>query len=235
LRGALTVSKIRIVVADDHTLVRAGLVSLLQVQSDLELVGEAANVSEVVERVDHLNPDIVLLDLSMPGGGGLAAISEVRKRGHATRFLALTMHDEPSHLLSALAAGVSGYLLKTTDLSELGTAIRAVAKGRTYVAASLQDPGLWEALSTRSRQRATGGEATLSPREKQVLKLLALGHTYRGIADQLHLSEKSVETYRTRLAEKLGIRSRAALVRFALDTGMLDQEIARSDNGDAET
>jgi two-component system, NarL family, response regulator NreC len=223
-------SKIRVVVAEDHTLVRAGLVSLLHAQPDVEVVGEAATVSEVVERVEHLSPDIVLLDLSMPGGGGLAAIGEVRKRGQAAKFLALTMHDEPSHLLSALAAGVSGYLLKTTDLSELGAAIRAVAKGRTYVAASLQDPGLWEALATRTRQRATagsGGEAPLSPREHQVLKLLALGHTYREIADRLHLSEKSVETYRTRLAEKLGIRSRAALVRFALDTGMLNQEMGR--------
>jgi two-component system response regulator NreC len=228
-------AKIRVLVADDHHLVRAGLVSLLQVQTDFELVGEAANVSEVIEKVERLNPDVVLLDLSMPGGGGLASIAEVRKRGHTARFLALTMHDEPSHLLSALAAGVSGYLLKTTDLSELGAAIRAVAKGRTYVAASLQDPGLWEAISTRSRQRATGGgDVPLSPREKQVLKLLALGHTYRDIAEQLHLSEKSVETYRTRLAEKLGIRSRAALVRFAIDTGMLDRDMAGPEPGDSK-
>lgn len=226
-------SKIRVLVADDHTLVRAGLVSLLQAQLDLEVVGEAANVAEVIEQVDRLAPDVVLLDLSMPGGGGLAAIGEARKRGQLTKFLALTMHDEPSHLLSALAAGISGYLLKTTDLSELGAAIRAVAKGRTYVAASLQDPGLWEALSSRTRQKSTaaGGDAPLSPREQQVLKLLALGHTYRGIADRLHLSEKSVETYRTRLADKLGIRSRAALVRFALDTGLLDREHGRLESG----
>jgi two-component system response regulator NreC len=143
------------------------------------------------------------------------------------------MHDEPSHLLSALAAGVSGYLLKTTDLSELDSAIRAVARGRTYVAAALRDPGLWEALSTRARHRASKAapeSPPLSPREKQVLRLLALGHTYREMAARLHLSEKSVETYRARVAEKLGIRTRAALVRYALDTGMLDQEAGLHEN-----
>jgi two-component system response regulator NreC len=225
-------TRIRVLIADDHTLLRAGIASLLKVHADIEVVGEAANVTEIVEKVSLLDPDVVLLDLSMPGGGGLAAVAEARKIGRQARFLAVTMHDEPSHLLSALAAGVSGYLLKTTNLAELGSAIRAVARGRTYVAAALRDPGLWEALSTRARHRAAQAApqaSPLSPRERQVLQLLALGHTYRDMASRLHLSEKSVETYRTRLAEKLGIRSRAALVRYALDTGMLDQEASLQD------
>ena len=221
-------SKIRILIADDHTLLRAGLASLLRAQPDLDVVGEAGSTPEVIEKVGRLAPDVVLLDLSMPAGGGLGAIAEVRKTGSRSRFLALALHDDPSYLLSALAAGVSGYLLKTADLADLGSAIRAVAKGRTFVAATLDGPHLWEALSTRTHHRAaeTVPQAPpLSPREKQVLKLLALGHTYRSIAAQLNLSEKSVETYRTRAGDKLGIRKRAALVRYAIDSGLLDQEM----------
>jgi len=226
-------NKIRVLIADDHTLLRAGLASLLRAQPDLDVVGEAGTLPEVIEKVSCLAPDVVLLDLSMPAGGGLDAIAEVRKAGSRSRFLALAPHDDPSHLLTALAAGVSGYLLKTADLEDLGSAIRAVAKGRTFVAATLDGPHLWEALSTRARHRATEAmppipqAPPLSPREKQVLKLLALGHTYRAIAAQLNLSEKSVETYRSRVGDKLGIRKRAALVRYAIDSGLLDQEMGK--------
>jgi len=218
-------NKIRVLIADDHTLPRAGLASLLRAQPDLDVVGEAGTLPEVIEKVSRLAPDVVLLDLSMPAGGGLGAIAEVRKAGSRSRFLALAGHDEPSHLLTALAAGVSGYLLKTADLADLGSAIRAVAKGRTFVAATLDGPHLWEALATRTRPaEALPPTPPLSPREKQVLKLLALGHTYRAIAAQLNLSEKSVETYRSRAGDKLGIRKRTALVRYAIDSGLLDQE-----------
>jgi two-component system response regulator NreC len=220
-------NKIRVLIADDHTLPRAGLASLLRAQPDLDVVGEAGSLPEVIETVSHLAPDVVLLDLSMPAGGGLGAIAEVRKAGSRSRFLALAGHDEPSHLLTALAAGVSGYLLKTADLADLGSAIRAVAKGRIFVAATLDGAHLWEALATRTRYHTAEAMPPLSPREKQVLKLLALGHTYRAIATQLNLSEKSVETYRARVGDKLGIRKRAALVRYAIDSGLLDQEIGK--------
>jgi len=222
-------SKIRVLIADDHTLLRAGLASLLRAQPDLDVVGEAGTLPEVVEKVSRLAPDIVLLDLAMPAGG-LDAIAEVRKRGSRSRFLALAAQDEPNLLLTALAAGVSGYLLKTTDLADLGSAIRAVAQGRIFVAATLEGPHLWEALSSRARRRAMEAlppAPPLSPREKQVLKLLALGHTYRAIAVQLNLSEKSVETYRARAGDKLGFRKRAALVRYAIDSGLLDQEMSK--------
>lgn len=186
-------------------------------------------MAEVIEKVGHLAPDVVLLDLAMQAGG-LDAIAEVRKRGSRCRFLALAVHDEPGLLLTALAAGVSGYLLKTADLADLGSAIRAVAKGRIFVAATLEGPHLWEALSSRARRRAMEAvpqAPPLSPREKEVLKLLALGHTYRAIAVQLNLSEKSVETYRARAGDKLGIRKRTALVRYAIDSGLLDQEMGK--------
>ncbi len=224
-------NKIRVLIADDHTLPRAGLASLLRAQSDLDVVGEAGTLHELIEQVSRLAPDVVLLDLSMPAGGGLDAIAEVRKAGSRSRFLALAGHDEPSHLLTALAAGVSGYLLKTADLADLGSAIRAVAKGRIFVAATLDGAHLWEALATRTHHHtveALPPAPPLSPREKQVLKLLALGHTYRAIAAQLNLSEKSVETYRARAGDKLGIRKRAALVRYAIDSGLLDQELGDS-------
>jgi two-component system response regulator NreC len=222
-------NKIRVLIADDHTLLRAGLASLLRAQPDLDVVGEARTMLEVVEKVSRLTPDVVLLDLAMPASG-LDALAEMRRQGSRSRFLALAVHDEPSHLLTALAAGVSGYLLKTADLDDLGSAIRAVAQGRIFVAATLDGPHFWEALSTRARHRAADTlpqAPPLSPREKQVLKLLALGHTYRAIAVQLNLSEKSVETYRARAGDKLGIRKRAALVRYAIDSGLLDQEIGK--------
>lgn len=224
--------KIRVLVADDHTLLRAGLASLLRTQPDLDVVGEARTMPEVVEKVSRLAPDVVLLDLPMPASG-LDAIAELRKQGSPSRFLTLTVHDEPSHLLTALAAGVSGYLLKTADLADLGPAIRSVAQGRIFVAATLNGPHFWEALSARARllDPAPPQTSPLSPREKQVLKLLALGHTYRAIAAQLNLSEKSVETYRARAGDKLGIHKRAALVRYAIDSGLLDQEISRDRRG----
>ncbi len=215
---------IRLILADDHAILRAGLRSLLSSQADLEVVAEASTRDELVEQARIHRPDMVILDLSMPGGG-LKAIEGVLKVSEATRFLALTMHDDAGHVQSALAAGVSGYLVKSADISDLATAIRAVHRGRSYLDIGLQGGALGELLAASTPTPARPGQtgARLSPREIQILRRLALGHTYRAIAGELHLSEKSVETYRSRLADKLGIRTRAGLVRYALDIGLLDE------------
>jgi len=217
------VSKIRLLLADDHAILRAGLKGMLEGEPDFEVVAEAASTEELIEQARIHQPDVVVLDLSMPGGGGLKAIEPVKKVSSHTRFLALTMHDDPGHVHSALAAGVSGYLVKSAELSDLRSAIRAIHRGRSYVNASLPTGALEQFLTgTAAPGLRERPGVRLSQRELQILKRLALGHTYRSIASELHLSEKSVETYRSRLAEKLGISSRAGLVRYALDTGLLE-------------
>jgi two-component system, NarL family, response regulator NreC len=220
-------SKIRVFLADDHAIFRAGVASLLNAQPDIEVVGEAGSVDELLEKIPHVKPDVVLLDLSMPVGGGLRAVEGVQRSGLPVRFIALTMHDDPAYLRSALAAGVSGYLIKSAEVAELGAAIRAVQRGRSYIDVSLLQGGLanlvGKAQATSSAPAVPKGPG-LSQRERQILKLLALGHTYRETAAKLNLSEKSVETYRARMTEKLGINSRAGLVRYALLTGLLDEE-----------
>jgi two-component system response regulator NreC len=220
-------SKIRVFLADDHAIFRAGVASLLSAQPDIEVVGEAGSVDELLDKVPQAKPDVVLLDLSMPVGGGLRAVEGIQRSGLQVRFIALTMHDDPAYLRSALAAGVSGYLIKSAEVAELGAAIRAVQRGRSYIDVSLLQGGLanlvGKAQATSSAPAAPKGPG-LSQRERQILKLLALGHTYRETAAKLNLSEKSVETYRARMTEKLGINSRAGLVRYALLTGLLDEE-----------
>jgi two-component system, NarL family, response regulator NreC len=214
--------RIRVLIADDHPILRAGIASLLGSQPDMEIAGEAGSVPEVLDRSARLRPDVVVLDLSMPGGGGLKALPEIRRQCPDARVVVLTMHDDQPYLLSALAAGASGYLLKSADFGELRSAIRAVHGGRTYVSVPV-GPGTAKPPSIGGTAGIAGLAAKkLSPREHQILRLLALGHTYRSIAGELHVSERSVETYRSRLVSKLGLPSRAALVRYALASGLLE-------------
>jgi two-component system, NarL family, response regulator NreC len=213
--------RIRVLIADDHPILRSGIASLLSSQPDMEIAGEAGSVPEVLNRAIQLRPDVVVLDLSMPGGGGLKALPEIRRECPDARVVVLTIHDDQPYLLSALAAGASGYLLKSADFGELRSAIRAVHGGRTYISVPV-GPGPEKAAAQKPANAAIVAKE-LSQRERQILRLLALGHTYRSIAEQLHLSERSVETYRSRLVAKLGLPSRAALVRYALSSGMLDE------------
>jgi DNA-binding NarL/FixJ family response regulator len=217
-------TRIRVFIADDHAVLRAGLRMLLGAQPDMEVVGEAADGDEAVRAVVETRPDVALVDLTMPGSGGLKAIERIRQESPRTRVLVLTMHDGPAYLRAALAAGSSGYVVKSAADAELLSAIRTVHRGRTVV-----DPALAALLvqSAYGRKpvggRGSGGGAAslLSPREREVLDLVAQGHTNQQTADRLGLSVKTVETYRSRLVEKLGLRSRADLVRYALDSGLL--------------
>ncbi len=211
----------RILLADDHAVLRSGLRLLLEAQPDLTVVGEAGNGREAIEMTASLQPEIVLLDLTMPGLGGMEALPLLRRASPASAVLILTMHDDEGYLRRALQRGASGYVLKKAADDELLSAVRAVSRGEIYVHPSLTRPLLDGLLP--SRPNPSGGDpwAELSEREKEVLKLVALGHTSAEIAERLSLSVKTVETYRARGLEKLGLRSRAALVQFALANGLL--------------
>ena len=216
---------IRIMIADDHAILRAGLRSLLNAQGDMEVVAEAVNGEEAIEKAGEVRPDVVLLDITMPKKSGIEAIADIRKLSPGTRILVLTMHDDHAYLRSVLAAGGAGYLVKKAADTELLMAIRAVHQGRSYIDVGLDDNQLQTVLVDEQKARSEGASRSLeslSERERQVLELVALGFTHKEVGESLSLSVKTVETYRSRLAEKLGLRSRAELVRFALGLGLLD-------------
>lgn len=218
-------SKTRILLADDHAILRAGLRLLLNGQPDLEVVGEADNGVKVLSLVEDTRPDLVLLDLTMPGLGGLDVLRALKQVSPESRVLILTMHDDASYLRQALSLGAVGYVLKKAVDSELLNAIRAVSRGETYVHSAMMDKLLKGDAAPSGASSSEAGDAweSLSKRESDVLRLVALGHTNAEIADQLAISVKTVETYRARGMEKLGFSTRAQLVRDALERGMLDE------------
>ncbi len=216
-------AKIRLVVADDHAILRAGLRMLINAQPDMEVVGEAQDGIEAVHAIQNVNPDVVILDVTMPKSGGLDAIKEIVLGSRSTRILLLTMHEEPAYLRTALAAGAAGYVLKKSVDADLLSAIRAVHKGRTYVDSELAEILVRDAFSKDGRN-GSAANSVLSDRELQVLKLVAEGFSSREIAEQIYISTKTVETYRARFAEKLGLKSRAQIVRYALNLGLLSSE-----------
>lgn len=220
---------IRVLLADDHAVLRAGLRMLLGVHGDIEVVGEAADGVEAARLALELRPDVVVLDLSMPGPRSGTAIREVLRACPTTRILILTMHDDAAYLRASLSAGATGYLVKKAADSELISAIRAVHSGRTFV-------DLTQAASATPRPL---GNVALQPpqpkklsrREREVLRLLAQGHANQQIADTIGVSVKTVETYRRRVSEKLGLKGRAQLYRFAAEAGILDVDAAAPSAG----
>ena len=216
-------AKIRLVVADDHAILRAGLRMLINAQPDMEVVGEAQDGVEAVQAIQKANPDVAILDVTMPRSVGFDSIKEIMVRNRSTRVLLLTMHDEPAYLRTALAAGAAGYVLKKSVDADLLSAIRAVYKGRTYVDSELAEILVRDAFSKEDRT-GSAADGVLSERELQVLKLVAEGFSSREIAEQIYISTKTVETYRARFAEKLGLKSRAQIVRYALNLGLLSSE-----------
>jgi two-component system, NarL family, response regulator NreC len=219
------IQKIRVVVADDHAILRAGLRMLINAQADMTVVAEAQDGIEAVAAVQRTKPDVAILDVTMPRSGGLDAIKEIVSRGRSTRILLLTMHEEPAYLRTALSAGASGYVLKKSVDADLLTAIRAVHKGRTYVDSELAEVLVRDAISPDASDRnGSAARTLLSDRELQVLKLVAEGFSSREVAEQIFVSTKTVETYRSRFAEKLGLKSRAQIVQYALNLGLLSSE-----------
>jgi DNA-binding NarL/FixJ family response regulator len=217
------VRKIKVLLVDDHAVLRAGLGALLSGEPDMEVVGDASNGADALVEIARHKPDVAVVDITMPGMSGIELIGRIRKEHPETRALALTMHDDAAYARAVLAAGGSGHVVKDADASILLGAIRAVYRGRTFVelgekgSADREAPELltWSGGAARRR-----GEL-LSPREWQILELLAQGHTNREISERLPVSVKTVETYRARIVNKLGLRSRAELVRFALELGLL--------------
>ncbi|MFO7321524.1 MAG: response regulator transcription factor [Chloroflexota bacterium] len=213
----------RILLADDHAILRSGLRLLIEGQPGLEVVGEAGDGQEALEKARTLKPDLILLDLNMPGLDGLAALPQIREQSPDSRVLILTMHDDVSYLQQALNAGASGYVLKRAVDSELLLAIETVLRGETYVHSAMTQKLLQKMTSEQSAAKdAPDPWDTLSERERDVLRLVALGNTNQEIADELFLSVKTVETYRARGMEKLGLQTRAQLVKSALKRGLLD-------------
>ncbi|MBL8095606.1 MAG: response regulator transcription factor [Anaerolineales bacterium] len=212
---------IRVLLVDDHRVVRLGLRTLLESEFDIDVIGEAGNGVEAVAAAQALLPTVVVMDISMPEMDGLEATRRIRATCPDTHILILTVHAQERYLFPVLKAGGSGYVLKSTVDTELIEAIRAVATGGAFLYPSAQRMVLEDYLArTRSGAEQDAYER-LSEREREVLKLLALGHTAAEIAEQLSLSPKSVETYRARIMEKLDLDSRPALVKYALARGLL--------------
>jgi DNA-binding NarL/FixJ family response regulator len=217
-------SATRVVLADDHAVLRSGLKVLLEADGDLEVVGESADGEACVDQIIRLDPDIAILDINMPHCDGLEALEILQSKAPRTRVLILTMHDDIEYLRRVLALGGAGYVLKQSASEELLSAIRTVLSGGVYLhpdhakaLAELENTSTQLTMDEPHQQLAA-----LSKREAEVLELIALGYRNIEIAEMAHLSVKTVETYKSRLMKKLDLHSRAALVRFALDIDLLN-------------
>lgn len=213
---------IKILIADDHTVVRSGLGILLNAQPDFEVVGEAASGVEAVEKTVAQRPDVLLLDIAMTDMNGVEAARQIRKDAPDVRIIVLTMYDDEGYLRQFLEIGVAGYVLKKAADSELTDAIRAVHRGESFVYPSLMPHLIDSYLGKGTSTPDSSGADKLSSREKEVLRLVALGFTSQQIADELCIGTSTVETHRAHIMKKLGLRGRAQLVRYALASGLLD-------------
>ncbi len=212
-------SKIRVMIVDDHSLVREGLTALLKYHDDVEVVGEAADGREAISAAEKLSPDVILMDIAMPGLGGLEATLEIKKRNPDIKVLVLSQYDDREYVSRFLKANVSGYILKRAVGGELITAIRAVAKGESYlhssIAAKVIDGYIGKTVEVSDPYES------LTDREKQVLKLIAEGNTHKEIAEVLGISVKTAIAHHTNICDKLGIRSKAEIIKFAIQKGII--------------
>jgi DNA-binding NarL/FixJ family response regulator len=210
---------VRVLLADDHTLIRAGIRGLLEGLPGVEVAGEAGDGQEALRLAELLQPDVVLLDIGMPGLNGLEVATRLAKLDPEMRVVILSMHTSEEYVLQALRAGAAGYLLKGSAVAELELAIRAVARGETYLSPTVSKHVVDEYV------RRTGGApdpvAALTPRQREILQLVAEGHTSKDIARQLGLSHRTVETHRNQLMKRLDIHDLTGLVRFAVRVGMV--------------
>jgi DNA-binding NarL/FixJ family response regulator len=208
-----------VLIVDDHAVVRAGLRMLLDAQEDIEVVGEAGSAEEAVFEARALKPDVILMDVVMPGRSGIEAAPSVLHEAPGCKVLILSMQDDPRYVREAFAAGASGYVLKEAADAELVAAVREVAAGGRYV-----HPALGARLVAAEAEARAAAEADpLSEREREVLRLLALGHTNQEIAKMLYISVRTAETHRAHIMQKLRLSTRAELVRYALAHGLLEE------------
>jgi two-component system, NarL family, response regulator NreC len=215
---------IRVILADDHTLLRKGLRALLNNEPDIEVIAEAADGAEAVRACQRLTPDVIVMDLTMPNVDGMQATAKIRDLGLETKVLVLTMHNEEEYLLKVLEAGGAGYVLKQSADTELVHAIRAVHRGEAFLYPSGVRMLLQSYLRGSHADSREEPRPALSEREQEVLRLTAEGFSNQEIGRQLYISPKTVDTYRQRIMEKLGLHHRSELVRYALNRGLLKAE-----------
>jgi len=208
--------KIRVLIVDDHTLVRDGIKALLSLVADIEVVGEAENGKEALAMVNNLAPDVVLMDLAMPVMSGLEATRRIRKEFPRTRVLALTQYDDSEYVIPVIEAGASGFVTKMVAFSELASAIQAVYRGESFLSPSAASSLVEEFQQKTTAETEKDPYQQLTDREREVLKLVVEGHTIREIAEMLVISPKTVEWYKTSLMNKLNIHSKTDLIKFAL-------------------
>lgn len=215
---------IRVLLADDHTILREGIRSLLVTHPDITVVGEAKDGQEAIQKTLELNPDIVLMDISMPNVSGLEATRVIRQKCPNTRVLILTMHDSDEYIFQMLEAGASGYVLKGTASGDLVSAIQAVAEGQSFLYPSVAKKVVEEYLGRGTQPAERDKFDGLTEREVEVLRLVAEGKTNQEIADQLFLSVKTVQAHRAHIMEKLDLHDRVDLVKYALKKGLIKLE-----------
>jgi DNA-binding NarL/FixJ family response regulator len=213
--------QMRIILADDHPIMRAGIRGLIDQEPDMACAGEASDGPEALCMTTELLPDVLVLDMSMPGLNGVGVARRLHERGISSKVLALTVHEQPAWVRQLLEVGMGGYVLKRSAASDLIRAIRTVSAGGTWFDPAIAGQ-IVEATMRRSSTAKSGPAADLSEREREVLRLTVLGHANKEIAEQLRLGVRTVETYKTRAMEKLGFRSRVDAIRYALDKGWLD-------------
>ena len=210
--------KIKVLLVDDHAIMRDGIRALLSLHDDIEIVGEASEGQEAIEKTQDLSPDVVVMDVAMPDMDGLEATRRIKKQSPKVKVIILTQYDNKEYILSAIKAGAAGYVPKRALGSELVSAIRAVNRGESFLY-----PSAAAALIDDYRRQAKTADPydQLTPREREILKLIAEGHTSREIADTLFISLKTVYGHRTKIMEKLGLRNRTELFKFAVRKGLL--------------
>jgi two-component system, NarL family, response regulator NreC len=210
--GSRTLPAIRVVIGDDHSLVRRGLRLLLERDTGFEIVAEAADIANTMRHVHGHRPHVLILDLTLPDGSSIEAIGRLRRQAPETEIVVLAMEDDPAFAQQALDAGAIGYVLKDVAGDDLPRAVRSAAHGERFVSRRVS--------AVVTAMRATGREDDLTPREVEIARLIALGHTSAEMAEKLHLSTRTVETHRSRIHRKLGLTTRAQLVRYALRRGL---------------
>lgn len=213
--------KKRLVIAEDHTIVRDGLRSLFNLEKDLEVVGEAGDGMEVMRCVNNTNPDLVILDLSMPKMDGISVIKEINKQTTKTKILALTMHRDEEFILETFRSGAHGYCLKTSSSKEVLMAIRAVLSGKRYVSPEISGKVLDGYLESKKSIKEKSSWELLTQREKEILKMVGEGYRNKEISDYLFISVKTVEKHRSNIMEKLDLHTASALTAYAIEKGLV--------------
>ena len=215
------VERVRILIVEDHQVVREGIRLILGAESDMEVVGEARDGLEAIHRAEELAPDVVLMDIALPAMNGIEAIRQIARKNPQTKVLVLSMHENREYIVQALRVGAAGYIPKRAAAAELVEAIRSVYRGGVYLHPAVAKKVVQEYLTLSAQREADQVEQTLTDREREVLVLIAEGHSTREIADLLFLSEKTVQTHRENIMRKMGFKDRVELVKYAISKGLI--------------